>query len=255
LSTCAYLNKPVKIADLSRTIKRLLPRDRTASQLLDQPDKQSIIYIVDDDSHVRDQVKAVLEGGGWIVVEFSTAEAFLAAFKPGDRDACLLVDAYLPGMSGIELLQALAVARYRLPAIVITGFSDVEIAVQAMKSGALDFVEKPVGRADLLAAIARAIELSRDGSKLVAVRHVASGKIAALTQRQREIMDRVLAGHPNKNIAADLGISQRTVENHRAAIMTRTGVKSLPELARLAVSAASDIAAGHPPSGRPNEDA
>ena len=254
LSACAYLNKPVKIADLSRTIKRLLPRDRTNSPPSDQPAKQSIVYVVDDDSHVRDQVRAVLEGGGWVVAEFATAEAFLEAFEPGGGDACLLIDAYLPGMSGIELLQSLTVMGHRLPAIMITGFSDVEIAVQAMKSGALDFVEKPVGRADLLAAIARAVELSHDGSKLIAVRHAAAGKIAALTHRQREIMDRVLAGHPNKNIAADLGISQRTVENHRAAIMTRTGVKSLPELARLAVAAASDIAASHLAPGRADED-
>jgi two-component system CheB/CheR fusion protein len=119
----------------------------------------------------------------------------------------------------------------------ITGNSDVGMAVAAMKAGAADFIEKPVGGSELLAGIERALELSRDSGKLSAARAAAAGHLAALTPRQREIMDMVLAGHPSKNIAADLGISQRTVENHRAAIMRKTGTKSLPALARLALAA------------------
>jgi two-component system CheB/CheR fusion protein len=125
----------------------------------------------------------------------------------------------------------------------MTGDSDVQIAVQAMKAGASDFIEKPIGRGDLLDSVARALEQSRDSNKRAAWQEAAANHIAGLTPRQHQIMDLVLAGHPSKNIAADLGISQRTVENHRASIMTRTGAKSLPALARLAL-AATTIGAG-----------
>jgi two-component system CheB/CheR fusion protein len=112
------------------------------------------------------------------------------------------------------------------------------MAVTAMKAGATDFIEKPIGYDNLLAAIDQAIDLSRDATKRTAWRERAASHIADLTARQRQIMALVLAGHPSKNIAADLGISQRTVENHRASIMKRTGAHSLPALARLAVTAA-----------------
>ena len=124
-----------------------------------------------------------------------------------------------------------------LPAIMITGNSDVTMAVQAMKAGASDFIEKPIKGRELLASIDFALEHARDSHKLVAWRETAAAHLAGLTPRQRQIMDLVLAGHPSKNIAADLGISQRTVENHRASIMKRTGSKSVPALARLAVAA------------------
>jgi two-component system, chemotaxis family, CheB/CheR fusion protein len=113
----------------------------------------------------------------------------------------------------------------------------VPMAVQAMKAGATDFIEKPVSRIELLASVERALEQSHDATKLSAWREDAADHVAGLTTRQREIMELVLAGHPSKNIAADLGISQRTVENHRAAIMKKTGSKSLPALARLALAA------------------
>jgi two-component system CheB/CheR fusion protein len=151
-----------------------------------------------------------------------------------------LIDAYLPGMSGLELLQRLGAEPHRLPAIMITGNSDVPMAVRAMKAGAIDFIEKPVRNGELLASIERALEQSRDATKLSAWRESAAKHLARLTRRQREIMELVLAGHPSKNIAADLGISQRTVENHRAAIMKKTGSKSLPELARLALAGAQN---------------
>jgi two-component system CheB/CheR fusion protein len=124
-----------------------------------------------------------------------------------------------------------------MPAVMITGQADVTMAVQAMKAGASDFVEKPISREDLLACVERALAHSHDASKLVAWREDAANHLQGLTLRQRQIMEMVLAGHPSKNIACDLGISQRTVENHRAAIMKRTGVKSLPALARMAVAA------------------
>jgi two-component system CheB/CheR fusion protein len=135
------------------------------------------------------------------------------------------------------LLQRLNDDGHGIPAVMITGNADVTMAVQAMKAGASDFIEKPVSRDELLACVERALEHSQDASKLIAWREAAANHLEGLTQRQKQIMEMVLAGHPSKNIAADLGISQRTVENHRAAIMKRTGVKSLPALARLAVAA------------------
>jgi two-component system, chemotaxis family, CheB/CheR fusion protein len=125
-----------------------------------------------------------------------------------------------------------------LPAIMITGNSDVAMAVEAMKAGASDFIEKPISHHELLASVDRALEQSQDSEKRAAWRVEAATHLADLTPRQRQVMMMVLAGHPSKNIAADLGISQRTVENHRASIMTKTGCKSLPALARLAVAAA-----------------
>ena len=196
-----------------------------------------IVFVVDDDSHIREGIRGVLEQDGRIVEDYAACEDFLEAYRPG-REACLVIDAYLPGMDGIELLRRLGDAGHRLPAIMITGNSDVPMAVQAMKAGASDFIEKPISRDELLASVERALEQSRDSSKLSAWREDAANHVARLTPRQHEIMALVLAGHPSKNIAADLGISQRTVENHRATIMKKTGSKSVPALARLALAAA-----------------
>lgn len=242
---CVQLNKPVKLTELTQTIGQLLTTSRSAPSLPGLRPTESgthrsspIIFVVDDDDRLRAAVRSVLEDAGRTVGDFATAEAFLASYRPGG-DACVLIDAHLPGMSGIELLQHLEATGAGLPAIMITGDGDVTMAVQAMKSGASDFIEKPIGREGLLACIDRALEQSRDTNKLTAWRESAAEHIASLTSRERQIMDLVLAGHPSKNIAADLGISQRTVENHRASIMKKTGVKSLPELARLALAAAT----------------
>ncbi|MBC7799789.1 MAG: response regulator, partial [Gemmatimonadaceae bacterium] len=215
-----------------------------------------VIFIVDDDRTIRGAIRAVLEDDGRIVEVYATSEAFLAGYRPG-TEGCLLIDAYLPGMGGVELLQWLRAQGDRLPAIMITGHSDVPMAVQAMKAGASDFIEKPVGAPDLLASIARAMDQSRDTGKLMAWRQDAAKHIESLTPRQRQVMDLVLAGHPSKNIAADLGVSQRTVENHRASIMRRSGVKSLPALARMALAAAgsgSEHDDRATPPGRPTID-
>jgi len=225
------LHKPVDMNTLTRTIRRLLPSSITPTIT---PAAAPVI-VVDDDDGVREAIRALLEDEGFAVEDHATAEAFLENFRPG-RDVCLLIDAYLPGMSGLDLLRRLGDAGTRPPSIMITGHSDVSTAVEAMKAGALDFIEKPIGRTELLAAIERAFEQSRDSGKRIAAREEAARRVAGLTHRQRQIMDLVLAGHPSKNIAADLGVSQRTVENHRAAIMRKTGSKSLPALARLALA-------------------
>jgi two-component system CheB/CheR fusion protein len=238
------LTKPVKAEELLQLLRRLLAASRpmvrlSTSRPVDEDGSREppVIYVVDDDSELRRTIRDVLEDEGHAVEDYASCEAFLDAYRPG-RDACLLVDAYLPGMNGLELLKRVREAGYRLPAIVITGSSDVSMAVDAMKAGAMDFIEKPVGRGELLDSIERALERSRDTSKLAAWQRNAADHLAGLTPRQRQIMDMVLAGHSSKNIAADLGISQRTVENHRAAIMKKTGSKSLPALAKLALAAA-----------------
>jgi two-component system CheB/CheR fusion protein len=196
------------------------------------------IFIVDDDREVRDMMRAVLEDDGQKVQSFASCEAFLVAYQPG-HVGCLLVDGYLPGMDGLELLQKLGSDVKQLRPIMITGHGDLKMAVEAMKAGAADFLEKPVNRPQLLAAIVRALGQSSDSAKLSSNREDAIAQMASLTNRQRQIMDLVLAGEPSKNIAADLGISQRTVENHRASIMVKTGTKSLPALARMAMTALS----------------
>ncbi len=264
---CVQLNKPVNLKELTQEIQRLLPKPsgalapaRVDSARVDWtrvdwtgvdwtgvdsarpsagPDNKSMIFVVDDDLHVRTGLRRLLEADGKVVKDYATCESFLDAYRPGG-EACLLIDGYLPGMGGLQLLRRLNDLGYHLPAIMITGNSDVPMAVEAMKAGAFDFIEKPVNGDELLTSIDFALDQGRDAHKLSARQASAASHIADLTSRQREIMEMVLAGNPSKNIAADLGISQRTVENHRASIMKRTGCKSLPALARLALAAASN---------------
>ena len=255
---CVQLNKPVKVTELTETIRHLLthPQRRSLRHARHganpaQPPEESVIFIVDDDRHVREGVRSLLEADGRTVKDFASCEAFLEAYASTPK-GCLLLDAYLPGMTGLELLKRLQHGDGRLPAIMITGKSDVAMAVQAMKSGASDFIEKPIGQDELLASVNRALEQSQDASKLSGWRNDAAERVGKLTRRQRQIMELVLAGHPSKNIAADLNLSQRTVESHRAQIMRKTGTKSLPALARLALTAGA-AGATTPPraAGRP----
>jgi two-component system CheB/CheR fusion protein len=237
------LNKPVKLKELMQAIQELitlpLPVEPNPSARAVGSSARAVIFVVDDDSAVREAIRDVLEHEGRSVQAYSTCEAFTEAYRSGG-EACLLIDAYLPGMNGLELLRWLGHSGHRLPAIMITGNSDVPMAVQAMKAGAWDFIEKPIGHSQLLISVENALEQSRNSSDLLASQENAASAIAGLTPRQRQIMELVLAGHPSKNISADLGISQRTVENHRASIMEKTGSKSLPALARLAFAAAGN---------------
>jgi two-component system CheB/CheR fusion protein len=235
------LSKPIKTELLRETMRQVLvtgagaaPRDTPRPAV---PDDGPVVYLVDDDDRLRLTLCEVLEAEGHTILDFASCEAFLQG-RLAHRESCLLLDAYLPGMSGLELIRQLSDTGRTLPTVVMTGRSDISTAVNAMKAGAIDFIQKPVSRDDLVECIDRALERSRDTSRASEWRDDAIRHIHALTPRQREVMDLVLAGHPSKNIAADLGISQRTVENHRASIMKRTGTRSLPALARLAVAAA-----------------
>jgi two-component system CheB/CheR fusion protein len=242
---CLHLNKPVKVGDLVKAIEGLIADFRLAtlpqtlaSGIESVREIASVVYVVDDDRYLREEIRCVLEDDGRIVEDYESCEAFLEAYQPG-REACLLIDAYLPGMKGLDLLKHLHNRDDHLPAIMITGNSDVRVAVQAMKAGASDFIEKPIGPIELLECVARAFEQLLSSHKLFAWREAAANQILELTPRQHQVMDLVLAGRPSKVIAADLGISQRTVENHRALIMKKTGSKSLPALTRLALAAQS----------------
>ena len=251
---CVPLNKPVKLEAVNRVLQDLLqPKPaRVAGEPRKPADPAApVIFVVDDDANIRAGLRDVLEAEGQTVEDYPSSESFLQAYHPG-RDACLLIDATLPGLSGLDLLRRLRAKGDHMPAIMITGNGDVQMAVEAMKAGASDFIEKPISRGDLLASLERGAEQASDSGKLSLWRANAARAVASLTDRQRQVMAMVIAGNPSKNIAADLGISQRTVENHRAAIMERTGCKSLPALARLALAAAwtgsdhSLVAAGPP---------
>ena len=151
----------------------------------------------------------------------------------------------MPGMNGFELLAQVAVAGHGLPAIVITGQGDVAMAVQAIKAGAVDFIEKPTNPDTLIACVNRALRQVASPSERATWREAAALRIAGLTRREREVMALVIAGHANKEIAARTGISQRTVETHRAAVMKKMGAASLSELVRLEIAGGGDANATH----------
>jgi two-component system CheB/CheR fusion protein len=230
---CVQLNKPMKLTQLMSIIQPLFAIPAQAPH--------GTILVIDDDQAVRDLMHDVFEAAGYIVKGFGDCESFLRAGL-SDENTCLLLDEHLPGMSGFELLAALAGAGRHLPTIMITGQGDVKMAVRAMQAGVTDFIEKPASAEDLKNCVARALHLGHEGAPSEAESSAAMAKIARLTGRQREVMERVLAGEPSKNIAADLGISQRTVENHRAAVMAKTGARSIPALARMAMKAGNGAA-------------
>lgn len=231
---CIHLRKPVVPAVLLRAVEKLCPPATAPNPALPpgrQPQVSPIVYVVDDEPHIRAAIRDLLAAHGREVADFGSAEDFLEGYRAG-RPGCLLVDAHLPGLSGIGLLGKLRANGDHLPVILITSDEDIGLAVAAMRAGACDFITKPVGRDALMDSIDRATEQSLGTNIADVAQAEAAMCFAALTARQREVMDMVLAGHPSKNIASDLGISQRTVENHRAEIMHRMGVRSLPELAR-----------------------
>ena len=210
------------------------------------PAAAPLAFIVEDGDIIRHDLRGLLEDQGWQVADYASAEAFLEADR---RDgACLVLDVDLPGISGLALLLDLRKRGRLIPTIMITGSAGLDVAVEALKAGASDFMQKPIQPADFLACIARLRGQAADAGKAIATREDAVARLATLSPRQRIVMDMVLDGHPSKNIAADLGLSQRTVENHRASIMRRTKVKSLPALARLVAAAAIIAPRAAPPA-------
>jgi two-component system, chemotaxis family, CheB/CheR fusion protein len=237
-----HRSKPIGPDALMNLVQRLLvERGSTATRHpRSSPPREDgeggpVIFVVDDDGIVRESMRDLLRENGRTVKVYASGEAFFEAYRSGG-EGCLLIDAMMPGMSGFAVLERLKREGRPLAAIMITGKGDVRMAVGAIQAGAVDFIEKPVGETELLASIDHALEVTRDATKLSAWRDAAAKRLAGLTERQRQILNRVLDGQLSKTIAAELGISQRTVENHRAEIMRKTGAKSLAELIRLAVS-------------------
>ena len=192
-----------------------------------------LIHVVDDDDSLRIALVELLEAAGFDALGYGSTGAFLLQ-TPADRPGCVLLDVRLPGPSGLDLQTALERHGVALPVVFLTGHADVPTSVRAMKAGAVDFLEKPVTRDTLLDALRRA--LARDAMQRAA-RDRAEGdsrRLAALTPREREIFDRIVAGKLNKQIADDLGIGLRTVKAYRAQLMEKLGVNTAAELGRLA---------------------
>lgn len=193
-----------------------------------------IVHIVDDEEPVRRSLAFLLTMSGFTVRVHDTATSFLAV-APTLTKACLVTDLRMPDMSGIELLEKLDAIGALVPAIVITGHGDVPMAVAAMKAGAVDFIEKPFEDQTLIDAIGRAASRLEDTTEIPADVAVLRTRLDSLSERERQVYSAIVAGLPNKTIGYDLDISPRTVEVHRANIMSKMQAKSLPELVRMAV--------------------
>lgn len=194
----------------------------------------AVIYLVDDDAAVRDSVAFLLTAAGRVVETFESPAAFLNT-APRLTGGCIVSDIRMPEMNGLELLRRLREIGVRLPVILITGHADVSVAVQAMKSGAADFVEKPFSDDTILAAVDAALARRADQARDDRDRNDVAGRFATLTEREQQVLRRVVAGESNKVVAQNLGISHRTVDIYRANVMTKMRAGSLSELVRMAI--------------------
>ncbi|MCC5866972.1 MAG: response regulator transcription factor [Gammaproteobacteria bacterium] len=193
---------------------------------------QATVFIVDDDHAVRDALRLLLKSVGLPAEVFASGDEFLAAWQPGLR-GCIVADIRMPGMSGLEMHEALQQRGCRLPVIFITGHGDVPMAVEAMKAGALDFVQKPFRDQDLLDRINEGLQQEKSLREVEVEIEELTARLRALTPRERQVLERVVSGQPNKVIAMDLKVSQRTVEIHRARVMEKMQARSLAQLVKM----------------------
>jgi FixJ family two-component response regulator len=200
---------------------------------------QPFVYIVDDDDDMRDALSLLLGTVGYATAAFARPQDFLARFKPAEP-GCLVLDILMPEMSGLELQQHLNHSGCMLPVIFITGHGDVPMAVQAMKNGAFEFIQKPFRDQDLLDQINHALQHDAQNRQGVARRADVLRRLESLTPRERQVMDMVVEGGANKVIAIDLRLSERTVEIHRAKVMEKMGARSIAHLVRLHMTLAAD---------------
>jgi two-component system response regulator FixJ len=196
----------------------------------------NLVHLIDDDEAVRSSLAFLLGTAKIGVRTYESAAAFLAEL-PDARAGCVVTDVRMPGMSGIDLLRELKARKFTMPVIVITGHGDVQLAVEAMKIGAADFIEKPFDDDVLLAAVKGALSRSEKNAEQDGSRAKLIEKLDTLSNRERDVLEGLIAGKPNKIIAFDLGISPRTVEIYRANVMTKTGAGSLSDLVRMALLA------------------
>lgn len=198
------------------------------------PDQAPTAYVVDDDESIRTLWRWLMESNGIAVRTFSTAAEFIESFSSGGA-GCLVLDLRLPGMSGLELQEYLNSRGIEIPIVFVTGHGDVPAAVSALKGGAVDFIQKPFSHREVLSIIQKAFQRDAENRERRARRSRSAGRLASLTEREREVLQRIIAGKPNKVIASELDISVKTVEFHRAKVMEKAGVDSVAELVQVAM--------------------
>ena len=198
-------------------------------------DTEPTVFLVDDDHAVRDALELLLEAASFKTASFENAMAFLDAYKQ-NQAGCLVLDIRMPDMSGMELQDALKERGITLPIIFLTGHGNVPMSARAFRTGAIDFMEKPFDESALLERIGEAIQLDRTNRETVARRENARARLTTLTPREQQVMLLVVTGKVNKEIAAELNLSHRTVEIHRSRVMEKTGTQSLTRLIELAVA-------------------
>ena len=205
------------------------------------PPTASTVYIVDDDEAVRDSLRWLLEANTYRVKSFASAEAFLAEYRE-DNPGILIVDVRMPGMSGLQLQEELLARNSHMPVVFITGHGDVPMAVNTMKKGAVDFLEKPFNETDLRDIVARMFVIANETLQKQQTKREHDAMLGRLTAREQQVLERIVAGRLNKQIADDLGISIKTVEAHRANIMEKLQVTTVADLMKVAL--AGDTPAG-----------
>jgi len=198
-------------------------------------DRAPTVFLVDDDDAVRDSLSLLLDSAGLNIESFSTSAAFLDEYDP-DRPGCVVLDIRMPGMTGMELQEALQSSGIRIPIIFLTGHGNVPMSAKALRAGAIDFLQKPVDEDVLLARIQEALQIDRENRQAEARRADATERFANLTSRESEVMLLVVRGLSNKEIANELQLSHRTVEIHRSRVMEKTGTQSLADLIELAIA-------------------
>jgi two-component system response regulator FixJ len=196
---------------------------------------EPVVHVVDDDEAIRHSVVFQLRTAGYAERDHESAEAFLKAL-PLAHLGCVITDVRMPGLNGLELVRRLNELGFKAPVIMMTGHGDIPLAVEAMKAGVVDFIEKPLDDDILLRAVGTALSKAATPEQDDALKHERQARFDSLSSRERDVLIGVIAGKPNKIMAYDLGISQRTVEAHRAGLMAKTGASSLSELIRMALS-------------------
>jgi two-component system, LuxR family, response regulator FixJ len=196
----------------------------------------SVVYVVDDDDSIRTRLEALLRGAGLSVRSFESAKAFLTVL-PQTQSGCIVTDVRMPEVTGIELLRHVMTTRPELPVIVMTGMGDVALAVEAMKTGAVDFLEKPFEDGPMLSAVHAAIKREEEASTRKTENANIRDRLDSLSKRERQVLEELLSGNPNKIMAYNLGISARTIEKYRANLMDKMAAKSVSDLVRMSIKA------------------